>query len=923
MRHASPAATAALIAAMIALAPARGAEIPEVFVQTGHTQGVNHLALSGNQRFLVTAEGSRLLKLWEVESGRELRTIKVEGGVNNVHFADDSTFIVVLNSFAANMQDYRAEVYNTQGEKTGSIDLPRVNDNAKRTITKNRKYFYTEPGLSISLKIFDIRDGSEIKLPENTDDLACSGICNLGFGYFGIFHGMSADAGLQNLRNTGYVIYDQDLKVRKRGMIKGQVSIGGNFKVDPGLKYVYKNRDFGDDPRLTKYDLDNGEAVASVKSKKSSNLVLLPDGRAVISVSRMVAATVITEPSNYIQDLSIVEFLDGGLCKERTMTLEGLSDLKSVLVGRDGLLVAGLSGGAVRKYDYSTGRETGGFGTVPVAYGFFSYSNGRLMNMQSDFSIDRKLARLTFNLWNLSNASLEKFNVSNTTHAVSQKQYKDPITITLWALSDPDALYSIVPREFFLKDYRKNMAGYERPMSTFNTFLKEGVSEKFLFQMAKTHIAVIDRAAKVEAARLYAFSDGEWIIITPEGSFNASPNGARNLNVRVGGRVYSIDNFYEKYYNPGLVAAVLQGGTVAASADMRKGVLPPPEVRIVAPADGKRCPADTVTVTVSARDMGGGIDEIRLYHNGKAVGEDARGIQLVPKGTAASKRFAVTLVDGQNTFRATGFSRDRTESNPSEVTVFLAAPQKDISLYLFAVGINAYQNPALNLNYAEPDARALVGFFRGRQPALFKHVYIMEYYNDQATKAGITGKLVQLQNTNPQDVVLIYLAGHGENAGDSWYFIPHELTYPEREADVVAGALSSDELAGLIKRIRAQKVLVLIDACKAGAALVAFRGFEDRKALSQLSRSTGVHVVAASTNSQFAAEVKELGHGVFTYTLLQGLGGKAAARGEAVTVRKLMGYVEEHLPEITKKYQQGAQYPVVNSQGMDFPLIAP
>jgi uncharacterized caspase-like protein len=66
--------------------------------------------------------------------------------------------------------------------------------------------------------------------------------------------------------------------------------------------------------------------------------------------------------------------------------------------------------------------------------------------------------------------------------------------------------------------------------------------------------------------------------------------------------------------------------------------------------------------------------------------------------------------------------------------------------------------------------------------------------------------------------------------------------------------------------------------------------------------------------------VKELGHGVFTYTLLQGLGGKAAGSGESVTVRKLMGYIEEQLPEITKKYKQEAQYPVVDSRGMDFPL---
>ena len=211
-------------------------------------------------------------------------------------------------------------------------------------------------------------------------------------------------------------------------------------------------------------------------------------------------------------------------------------------------------------------------------------------------------------------------------------------------------------------------------------------------------------------------------------------------------------------------------------------------------------------------------------------------------------------------------------------------------------------------------------FFRNNDNGLFKSTSIIEVYNIQATKEGILAKLKQLENTNPQDAVLIYFAGHGENINDKWYFIPHELTYPEREEDVKKKAISSDELSNSIKNIKAQKVLVLIDACKSGAVLLAFRGFEDRKALSQLSRSTGVHIVAASSKDQFATEVKELGHGVFTYTLLEGLSGKASGKGETVTVRKLMSYIEEQLPEITKKYRQEAQYPVVDSKGMDFPI---
>lgn len=425
-----------------------------------------------------------------------------------------------------------------------------------------------------------------------------------------------------------------------------------------------------------------------------------------------------------------------------------------------------------------------------------------------------------------------------------------------------------------------------------------------------------------EIAQFITFNDGEWIVITPEGYFNASPNGAKHLNVRVGDNVYSIDNFFEKYFNPVYVAAVLQGKKVETASDIRKGVMTPPDVRITSPGPNEIISRESISVTVSAKDTGGGIDEIRLYHNGKAIGEDSRAVKIVLKGKEATKTYTVTLSDGINTFRAVGFSKDRTESNPYELIVNLNAPQKDISMHVLAVGINKYRNPALNLNYAVPDAKGITDFFNEKGKGLFKKVDVTNVYDENATKVNITAKLKSLEKTNPQDVVLIYLAGHGENISEKWYFIPYEIAYPEREDEVKSKGISSDDIAGLIRSIKAQKVLVMIDSCKAGAMLVAMRGFEDRKALSQLSRSTGIHVIAASTKDQFAAEVKELGHGVFTYTLLEGLKGQASSAGDkTVTVRKLMTHVENHLPDITMKYRKEAQFPVVDSRGMDFPLV--
>ena len=165
-------------------------------------------------------------------------------------------------------------------------------------------------------------------------------------------------------------------------------------------------------------------------------------------------------------------------------------------------------------------------------------------------------------------------------------------------------------------------------------------------------------------------------------------------------------------------------------------------------------------------------------------------------------------------------------------------------------------------------------------------------------------------------------AGHGDSRGDQWYFIPYEVTQPERDEQLTAGAVSSAMISEELVKIRSQKVLLLLDACRSGGAVVSFRGYEDRKSLAQLARSAGVHIIAASGASQLAAEVEELRHGLFTYVLLAGLKGEAVvgAGNRSVTVRGLLAYIEDQLPEVSKKYKAEAQYPVSSSKGQDFPV---
>ena len=72
-----------------------------------------------------------------------------------------------------------------------------------------------------------------------------------------------------------------------------------------------------------------------------------------------------------------------------------------------------------------------------------------------------------------------------------------------------------------------------------------------------------------------------------------------------------------------------------------------------------------------------------------------------------------------------------------------------------------------------------------------------------------------------------------------------------------------------------------------------------------------------------ASEVQQLGHGIFTYSLLAGLNGAAdgGSKDGKITINELKSFIDDNVPELTQKYKGQAQYPQSWIRGMDFPLV--
>ncbi|MES2459586.1 MAG: caspase family protein, partial [Armatimonadota bacterium] len=332
----------------------------------------------------------------------------------------------------------------------------------------------------------------------------------------------------------------------------------------------------------------------------------------------------------------------------------------------------------------------------------------------------------------------------------------------------------------------------------------------------------------------------EWIAYTPNGYFEASEGANKLVHFARGMHVFEADQFYEQFYRSGLTRSVFAGsggmdsGKGGSLSDaLKNGV--PPTVKLRVPTSAASN-SPTVEITVEATEQaGGGVKAIRLYHNDRLVGGPAvlRGIAVeAVAGQTTTKKFTVPLATGENSFRAVAYSKTDLESKPATATIAYAPAQvRKPTLHLLSVGVNRYQDATMNLAYAQPDAMAIADFFEkgGAESTLFGKVNVVRLFDADATGKAILDSLAALAKTSAaDDVVFVYLAGHGETAGGVWHFLPAEMrqmALPERVTEL---GIPWPKVEDAIGKINARKVVLVVDACKSGAALGAkTRGTDD------------------------------------------------------------------------------------------------
>jgi hypothetical protein len=363
--------------------------------------------------------------------------------------------------------------------------------------------------------------------------------------------------------------------------------------------------------------------------------------------------------------------------------------------------------------------------------------------------------------------------------------------------------------------------------------------------------------------------------------------------------------------------------------------LVPLTVAVRYPEDRARF-TDEASVLAAVVSSSKGVTRLSVTVNGEEVHQQTE--RRPPRSLALA--VPLSLKPGSNVIVLTAAEPDGTVRQERRTVVYdppqgaSPAPAtyaaREPTRWAVVVGVGQYASPQIpRLHYAVRDADAVYQLLTG--PGGFKKEHVLLLTDETPQKPTLRdikrafGSFLA-RSARKEDIVLIYFAGHGapepdprglEKDGLSKYLVPADAE-PD---DLYVTGFPMEELQTIFERIEAERVVAFLDTCYSGAA--GGRTFAARRTraatldaafLDRLAQAKGRAIITASRPSEVSIELPELGHGLFTYYLLQGLRGAADAdHDRIVSLQELYQYVER---EVTARSRAvgGNQHPVMKGE---------
>jgi tetratricopeptide (TPR) repeat protein len=270
-------------------------------------------------------------------------------------------------------------------------------------------------------------------------------------------------------------------------------------------------------------------------------------------------------------------------------------------------------------------------------------------------------------------------------------------------------------------------------------------------------------------------------------------------------------------------------------------------------------------------------------------------------------------------WNGTAFGAPETRGQQQEVAAPPPAVQPYRESWAAIIGIDNYANWQ-KLQYAVHDALGVKDMLI--QKYGFKPDHVFTLLDAQATRQNILsllGDKLGGATVQREDRVLVFFAGHGAtrklaSGRELGYIIPVDADL----TDLEGSAISMTNFQDISEAIPAKHVLFVMDSCYSGLALT--RGGMpafSQNYLNEISRREARQMFTAGGADQQVADNGPNGHSVFTWTLLQGLDGRADLNGDGViTATELAAYVAPAVSALSHQTPAFGNLP--GTEGGDF-----
>lgn len=437
------------------------------------------------------------------------------------------------------------------------------------------------------------------------------------------------------------------------------------------------------------------------------------------------------------------------------------------------------------------------------------------------------------------------------------------------------------------------------------------------------------------------FAGSDWIFWLPQGYYTASAGGDAMVGWHVNQGAESAARFTRAgqlrnfLLSPEIVRrAIILRSAAKAVAEMRPGVsgeldrllgTRPPEfdLRLAASQQGVAEGFVRLELTgAQAADLAG--TDFAVLSNSRAVGASA---SRALSGDGKTLTLDVPVEAGANSISVTGTDAAGflTERSVKALSTRKRSEPKKGKLFVVAIGVDDYPflatacaGRSCNLRYPVDDAAAFLATVAERTAPMFSGMETLLMVNRDALdsapeQARAVSRVVKsetiaepmsdaitdalkafLKKPGPDDTTLLFVAGHGVNIDEDYYFVPTDARRDEDDEWRDSSLVEWSDIQKWMERAEGTRIM-LLDTCHAANA------FNPR--LEKDAADARIVVFSATAANNTAAELPSLGHGVFTYSLLEGLKGKAGGEG-GVRMLGLADFLDREVERLTERRQK-------------------